>query len=223
MDDTDQLFIFMSCERDSEVIHVQLAAAGIECVMASGETIVAAIENGKLGAAVITDEAFELFDLDALALALERQPPWSDCPFVLLTSEHSNVSAKARAVDLLGNVVKMQRPLSPGALVSGVRSALRDRARQRRAEIYLREREEADLQVRDLAATLEARVLDRTRALTEALAERTEAELRLSESNELYRYTVELSSQIPWTADATGAVSSVGRPWLDAPERPLRT
>lgn len=39
-----------------------------------------------------------------------------------------------------------------------------------------------------------------------------EAEQRLRESEENYRYTLELSPQIPWTADPDGVMLEVGPP-----------
>ena len=46
------------------------------------------------------------------------------------------------------------------------------------------------------------------------ITERHETEERLAESEEHYRYTVELNPQIPWTADAAGNVIEVSSRWL---------
>ena len=154
------------------------------------------------------------FDLPALAAALAAQPSWSDSPFLVLTRREFGGWTRAQLAGLLGNVTTLERPMHGDALVSAVRSALRARVRQRKAEAYLREREIAEGQVRELAANLEARVLQRTAALALALAERAEAESQLRESEQIYRYTVELTAQIPWTADAGGVTLSVGSGWL---------
>lgn len=79
-------------------------------------------------------------------------------------------------------------------------------------------RSEVDEIVRSLTATLEARVRARTndlRAANERLLkeidERRAAQERLRESEELYRYTVELSHQLAWTAGSDGRLLSVSR------------
>lgn len=199
--------------RDAQVIVAQLSAAGINTAIGTASDIVAAAAAGELGMAIVADEAMSTFDPDLLAAALAAQPPWSDSPFVVLTRHEFGGWTRARLAGLLGNVTILERPLHSDVLVSGVRSALRDRARQRRAETYLHEREIAEAQVRELAASLEARVEERTEALSRALAERAHAQLRLRESEELYRYTVELTGQTPWTADAEGNVLTLGAGW----------
>ncbi len=210
----DQLLVLAPRGRDGLVIAAQLEAAGMAPRLATPDEIIAATAAGELGAAVIADEAMASFDLPALAAALAAQPPWSDSPFLVLTRREFGGWTRAQLAGLLGNVTTLERPMHGDALVSAVRSALRARVRQRKAEAYLREREIAEGQVRELAATLEARVLQRTAALGQALAERAEAESQLRESEQIYRYTVELTAQIPWTADADGATLSVGSGWL---------
>lgn len=181
--------------------------------LATPAEIVAATAAGELGAAVVADEAMALFDLPALAAALASQPPWSDTPFLVLTRREFGGWTRAQLAALLGNVTTLERPMHGDALVSAVRSALRGRVRQRKAEAYLRDRERAEAQVRDLAANLEARVAARTRELSKALSERAEVESQLRESEQIYRYTIELTAQIPWTADAHGLTLSVGTGW----------
>ncbi len=192
----------------------QLEAAGMEPRLATPSAIVAAAAAGELGAAIVTDEAMALFDVRALAAALAAQPPWSDSPFLVLTRREFGGWTRAQLADLLGNVTTLERPMHGDALVSAVRSALRARVRQRKAEAYLRDRESAEAQVRELADNLETRVAARTRDLSKALSERAEVESQLRESEQIYRYTVELTAQIPWTADADGVTLSVGTGWL---------
>src|SRR5581483_4181169 len=96
--------------------------------------------------------------------AIERQPPWSDFPFVLLT-RRGGMRQGSRAIEGLINATMLERPLHPATLVSAVRSAIRGRARQRLAADYLAEREAAEARLRELAETLEHKVEDRTRDL----------------------------------------------------------
>ena len=195
------------------MIVAQLAAAGMTASAASHAEIVAVVAGGCLGAAVIADEAMAHFDLAELSAALAAQPSWSDSPFLLLTRREFGGWTRAQLAVLLGNVTTLERPLHSDALISAVRSALRARQRQRKAEAYLLAREAAEAQVRELAATLETRVAERTLDLSRALEERAEAERQLRESEQIYRYTIELTAQIPWTADARGVQQSIGHGW----------
>jgi two-component system sensor kinase FixL len=77
-------------------------------------------------------------------------------------------------------------------------------------------RHEVDEIIQRLTANLESRVRARTNDLREAnerllreIDERRAAEERLRESEELYRYTVELSRQLVWTASPDGKIMSV--------------
>lgn len=77
-------------------------------------------------------------DLTALADWVDRQPPWSDFPFILLTLRGG--SANTELIEVLGNVTVLERPFHPSVLVNAVRSAMRARRRQREAAAYLEER-----------------------------------------------------------------------------------
>jgi len=210
----DQLLVLAPRGRDGLVITGQLEAAGMLPRLATAVEIVAAAGAGELAAAIIADEAMALFDLPALAAALAAQPSWSDSLFLILTRREFGGWTRAQLAGLLGNVTTLERPMHGDALISAVRSALRARARQRKAEAYLRDRERAEGQVRELAANLEARVIARNRDLSKALTERAEVESQLRESEQNYRRTIELTAQIPWTADAGGLPLNVGAGWF---------
>ena len=212
---TDRLLVLAPRGRDAQVIIGQLAASGTIALVASAADIVDAVRVGELAAAVIADEAMAAFDLDALIHALGAQPAWSDSPFIVLTRREFGGWTQAQLASLFGNVTLLERPLRTDVLVSGVRSALRARARQRRAQSYLLAREAAEAELAELAATLETRVEERTEALSRVLVERDHSQRRLRESEELYRYTIELTHQTPWTADAAGGLIAVGRGWVN--------
>jgi len=118
-----------------------------------------------VGAVFVAEEA--LFGKDTLPLAqwIESQPPWSDLPFVVLTShrEQPAVLAWRRSiVALLRNVSLLERPVQPMTLTSAVQSALRARRRQYEIRALFAAREQA-------AQELETLVVERTRALAEAV------------------------------------------------------
>ena len=127
----------------------------------------AGIERGA-GAALVAEEALVGADLDWLTTQLERQPPWSDFPFVVLANGHKGVrSTRAfETLDRLRNVVLLERPLHAESMVRAARSALNARRRQYEArDVLARSREE-----------LERLVIERTREREEALAQLHEAQ-----------------------------------------------
>jgi two-component sensor histidine kinase len=90
------------------------------------------------GGAILAEEALLRANRRELGEWIERQPPWSDFPFILLTYREGVLDP--RLAELLGNVTLLERPFHPRTLVSVVRSALRARRRQREAETFLAER-----------------------------------------------------------------------------------
>jgi two-component system sensor kinase FixL len=112
----------------------------------------------------------------------------------------------------------VERPLQSSLLKSVLRSAFRSRRHQREGSEFGNRTTAAEEHYRRLTETLEASVaeqIDGLRALSARLAteieERKQTEELLRESEELYRYTVELSEQIVWTSDAKGRNTVVGR------------
>ena len=60
------------------------------------------------------------------------------------------------------------------------------------------------------------------RGILQDITERKAIEDALRESEEHYRYTVELSPQIPWTADASGQIMQISSRGFDVANRPRR-
>jgi PAS domain S-box-containing protein len=105
--------------------------------------MLAQLEEGA-GLAIIAIEALQHADLNPLTAWIERQPPWSDFPFVILT--HRGVSGDQQSMlkrlqAMVGNVIFLDRPFHPSSLVNVVENALRGRRRQYEARKYLDERE----------------------------------------------------------------------------------
>jgi signal transduction histidine kinase/CheY-like chemotaxis protein len=120
------------------------------------------------GAALVAEEALAGADLTLVMTFLAEQPPWSDFPFVVLANGHKGLrSMRAfETLDLLRNVVLLERPLHAESMVRAVRSALNARRRQYEArDVLARSREE-----------LERLVAERTREREEALAQLHEAQ-----------------------------------------------
>jgi hypothetical protein len=77
-------------------------------------------------AAVITQEAI-LANRDALGKALAAQPSWSDFPLIVLTPSTLQPDETITALESVGNMTLVTRPIYIATLLSSVRSALRDR------------------------------------------------------------------------------------------------
>ena len=215
MSTADRLLIFAPRGRDAQVIATQLDGIEPVATIATATMIVQAVRAGELGAAIVTDEALTGFDLVDLAAALAAQPPWSDSEFIVLTKREFGGWTRARLASLLGNLTILERPMKRDVLITSVRSALRARARQRRAQIHLLARAEAEAQVRQLAATLERQVHQRTVELSKATAETAHTERRLRDSEALFRTTVELTAHTPWTSDPDGQMLVIEHGWAN--------
>ncbi|MBN8955974.1 MAG: hybrid sensor histidine kinase/response regulator [Rhizobiales bacterium] len=172
--------------RDAKVISFALKEAGLES--SEQRSLAELVANLSCGsAAVVAEEALLHENRAELARWLAEQPPWSDFPFVLLTLRMpGNGQMLAGLTELLGNVTVLERPLAAASLRSAVRAAVRARARQLESAQYLQ-------RLQDLTATLEQRVDERTRQLSETNArlhaeiaerERTEAALRQAQKME---------------------------------------
>jgi signal transduction histidine kinase/ActR/RegA family two-component response regulator len=123
--------------------------------------------------------------------AVSAQPPWSDFPFVLLVRRGETRIGNKSIGDAI-NATVLERPLHPASLISATRAAVRARARQRLAAEHLAERHRAESELRELASTLEQKVLERTRDLASAndrltaeIAERERAEARLVQAQKM--------------------------------------
>ncbi|PSJ39593.1 response regulator [Allosphingosinicella deserti] len=188
----DVFLVIAPSGRDAKVVGDLLGSAGLAWQGDNdGEALLEALTSGNGAGAIITDDALSRIDPTRLRDAIERQPPWSDFPFVLLT-RRGETRQGSRAIEELVNVTILERPLHPASLISAARAALRGRRRQRLAARHLADLEAAQAQLRELAGSLEAKVRERTRdlaaandRLTAEIAEREKAESRLLQAQKM--------------------------------------
>lgn len=174
--------------RDAQAAAQHLTENRIDNVVCDdiGDLLVKLGEGAAIG--LVTEEAF----LRGGTLTLEKwvasQPPWSDFPFIILTSRATSAATLAyrmRLLESLGNVSLLERPLNAVTLMSGVRSAMRARRRQYEVRDHLLDREK-------FAAQLEDQVLERTKQIEQAneelrqqIAERRQIEAALQQAQKM--------------------------------------
>ena len=90
------------------------------------------------GCLLIAEEALSPRARQQLRDLLERQPAWSDLPVMVLTRHGADSATVAGALEHLGNVTLLERPVRLATLLSAVRVALRARERQYQMRAYLR-------------------------------------------------------------------------------------
>lgn len=156
-----RILILMPTGRDGPASGELLRAAGMVPHLCAKlpELVWALTEDAA--AAVIAEEALFGQDLAVLLNWVDRQPAWSDLPFILLTSRHEQprVAAWRRGlVTDLRNVSLLERPVQAITLASAVQTALRARLRQYEVRDLIEEQQLA-------AEQLEAMVIDRTKEL----------------------------------------------------------
>ena len=152
MNDGERLLIFAPIGRDGALIAGLLQGLGGDCRICRD---VAELRRGLadgVGVVILTEEV--LGQPLGLAEYVAAQPPWSDLPILLLTRKGADSPAVVHAMETLGNVTLLERPVRVGALRSSVRSALRARARQYQTRAHLEDRERADAHKNRFLATL---------------------------------------------------------------------
>jgi signal transduction histidine kinase/ActR/RegA family two-component response regulator len=150
----DERILVLAVGRDSQLTCEILAANGLLCQPCStGEELVREIV-ADAGSVVLAEEMLTEATVEALVQALRRQPPWSDLPLVVVTSDRPRVGWALHSLDVLGNVAVLPRPLSIDSLVSSLQSAQRARRRQYQVRDLLKERERMDQRKDEFMAML---------------------------------------------------------------------
>ncbi|MGE0161052.1 MAG: ATP-binding protein [Gemmatimonadales bacterium] len=144
-----RVLLLAPTSRDASFTSSILERAGMACVGCSSVThICRELEIGA-GAVVLPEEAVVPERESCLIRWLARQPAWSDLPVLILARPGADSTAVAQAMDLLGNVTVLERPMRVSALVSAARSALRARQRQYQIREHIVEHEQAAEALRD--------------------------------------------------------------------------
>ncbi len=182
------MLILAPIGRDALAIAAVLARVDQTSTICVGVAdLIAALDEGA-GGAMIAEEA--LFGPAAVTLTdwAERQPPWSDMAFIILTSRAARRDVTQWRQDLLARLrgaSLLERPLDALTLTSAARAATRGRQRQYELQRSMAERAAA-------AETLEHQVTLRTAQLEAAntalrteMHERSQVEEALRQSQKM--------------------------------------
>jgi signal transduction histidine kinase/ActR/RegA family two-component response regulator len=183
-----RVLVFAPVGRDGPASAELLRSANLEATICSGITEL--VREMSVGAAAVFLAEEGLFAKETAPLTkwVDRQPAWSDLPFIVLTSHQEQpavVAWRRNLVSALRNVSLLERPVQPITLTSAVQAAMRARRRQYEIRALIQAREHA-------AQELEGMVAERTRALEEAneqlrleMAERARVEDSLRQAQKI--------------------------------------
>jgi signal transduction histidine kinase len=133
--------------RTAELARGTLARAGLAAtVCATMDELCAALRRGA-GAALLVEEALPSAEaVRQLAGTLAEQPAWSDCSVQVFVADSEALSPPLAALAELSagrSVVLLDRPVPPASLISVMRAALHNRARQYALRDLLHQYDEA--------------------------------------------------------------------------------
>ena len=184
-----RIVILAPIGRDASASADLLRKAGLITHVARDPTEMLTCLASGAGAALVAEEALFNEDLTVFQAWIAQQPPWSDFPFVVLTSQLDHPRAKNwrhALADKLRNVSMLERPVQAITLTTAMQVALRARRRQHEIKTLIEAQEQG-------AERLEALVAERTQELEKANEdlksqmterERVEASLRQSQKME---------------------------------------
>jgi len=128
-----RVLILAPIGRDAALLQETLCAKGHRAeICASIQDLVAQLADGA-STVLATEEALGTEQTGVLVAWLTVQPPWSDLPFIIMTSKGratSFTTSRALELQVLGNVTFLERPVRPETIEAAVRTGLRARMRQ---------------------------------------------------------------------------------------------
>jgi len=144
-----RVLVLAPSTKDASLTSSVLSRAGIQCVcFLRIDELCAALREGA-GAVLLPEEVLLQEPEVPLIGWLAHQPPWSDLPILVLARLGADSAAVAMAMDRLGNITVLERPMRLVALVSSVRTALRARQRQYQIRDHLLERERTSASLKE--------------------------------------------------------------------------
>ena len=119
--------------RNAELISSALAKAGFAFSICQDASQLCEEMLKPAGAVILCEEALNRARLQCLVDTVNRQPPWSEIPLLVLTGAGTTTRGSFQVSQALaprGNATLIERPVRIITLLSAVRAALRARRRQ---------------------------------------------------------------------------------------------
>lgn len=129
----ERILVLAPIGRDAELVAGIAQRGNLSArVCQDAEELAREFSNGA-GAVFLTEEALYMPNSDVLSRVVKSQEPWSDLPFIVLTSRGDANERVAKTADLLeplGNVTVIERPVRPATILTALVAALRNRQKQ---------------------------------------------------------------------------------------------
>lgn len=126
----ERVLVLAPTSADADLSRSILKEAGLICEVCADPGALSRELRAGAGAALLTDEVHRSRGAADLIETVQSQPAWSDVPILLLSASGADSSAAAWAMEMLGNVTVLERPIRVTTLVSALRTAIRARRRQ---------------------------------------------------------------------------------------------
>ena len=185
---TQRILVLTPIGRDAPAAAHHLAESNLTCVICVDlDDLNTKLREGA-AVAVVAEEAFLQDSTQVLEKWVANQPPWSDFPFIVLTSRATSPAAHAyrlRLLESLGNVSMLERPLNTVTLTSSVSAALRARRRQYEVQDHLLDRETSAAQLEELVRERTGQLEQANEQLRHQIAERRQAEAALQQAQKM--------------------------------------
>lgn len=129
----ERILILAPTGRDAVLASAVFQDAGLAAQVCSDfEELCGQVESGA-GMVLLTQETLAAPSLSDFSELLKQQPPWSDLPIMVLSSDSIDSQADRKILQMLrplGNITLLERPLKVMTLISIAQTALRARRRQ---------------------------------------------------------------------------------------------
>ena len=160
------VLVFAPIGRDGPAAAELFRSSGLAAINCRNLSELVSEMTAGVGAVFVAEEGLFGQDTAPLGQWIAGQPPWSDLPFVILTSHREQpavVAWRRSIVALLRNVSLLERPVQPMTLTSAIQSAMRARDRQYEIRALLAAREQTAQKIlgQDGFNQRQARVLGR--------------------------------------------------------------
>jgi signal transduction histidine kinase len=137
-DNTHRVLVLASIGRDGELLTSFLRRRGAVCrTVANMDDLVSEIHHGA-ATAVITEESLD-GSSETWIQRMQTQPVWSDFPLIILTGlgVAGSSSTKLAALQRMGNITLLERPVRTESLLSAIHAAVKARERQYEIRDYM--------------------------------------------------------------------------------------